>query len=118
MEQLHHFKRVLEERKREIGEILEKLKGDLVEVARAEILDEGDYASLSQERDREEKLYIQLKNELGEIELALIKIEQGNYGICEMCEEPIEIDRLKVKPFARYCIECRRIIEKEQQERS
>ena len=30
-----------------------------------------------------------------------------------MCEEPINPERLKIKPFAKYCIDCREIIEKE-----
>lgn len=30
-----------------------------------------------------------------------------------MCEDPIGLPRLKAKPFARYCIVCREIIEKE-----
>jgi len=41
---------------------------------------------------------------LYEIEEALRRIEQGTYGICEMSEKPIERERLKVIPFARYCV--------------
>ncbi|RUM74071.1 MAG: molecular chaperone DnaK suppressor DksA, partial [Sulfurovum sp.] len=41
------------------------------------------------------------------------KIKNGIYGICEMCEEPIGKARLEVKNFARFCIACREISEKE-----
>jgi DnaK suppressor protein len=58
---------------------------------------------------------VQQRKELNEIELALDKIKQGTYGICEMCEEPIGKARLEVKNFARFCITCREITEKEQQ---
>jgi DnaK suppressor protein len=50
--------------------------------------------------------------ELMEIETALAKINNGQYGICEMCEEEIGFQRLKVKPHAKYCIDCREIAEK------
>jgi len=51
--------------------------------------------------------------ELGEIELALVRIKNTLYGTCEMCEEEIAIERLEVKIFAKYCMTCRKIIDKE-----
>jgi DnaK suppressor protein len=51
---------------------------------------------------------------LKEIDLALEKIEERTYGICESCDEHIPIERLKVKPFARYCIVCREEIERQE----
>ncbi|MEE4358614.1 MAG: RNA polymerase-binding protein DksA [Desulfococcaceae bacterium] len=51
-------------------------------------------------RDRENRL-------IGKIHQALRNIEDGSYGICEMCEEEIGIERLKVRPVARYCIQCK-----------
>lgn len=52
--------------------------------------------------------------ELREIEHALKKIENGTYDICEMCDEPVGLKRLRAKPHARFCIHCRPIYEKEQ----
>ncbi len=78
--------------------------------------DEGDYAVLINDSSIEDTLIGKQIQELKEIELALDKISKGNYGICEMCEEPIGIDRLKVKPFAKFCISCREINEKEMAE--
>ena len=51
-------------------------------------------------------------SELVEIERALKKIAQGKYGICEMCGKEIHAERLEAKPFARLCIKCREILEK------
>ena len=45
------------------------------------------------------------------IEEALENIENGTYGICEMCDEPIAVGRLKAKPFAKFCTDCREIHE-------
>jgi|TARA_Y100000031_G_C8189229_1_gene370538 DnaK suppressor protein len=43
---------------------------------------------------------------LKEIDLALIKIARGTYGICEACKETIPIPRLEFIPMARLCIGC------------
>jgi len=75
--------------------------------------DDGDFAALAIETDIDNRIIEQQKRELNEIEIALGKIKNGTYGICEMCGEPIGIERLKVKNFARYCISCREINEKE-----
>jgi len=115
---LEEFRKVLESRKREIEEILARLRGELATPVEGDIWDEGDFAAFYQEQSREELLYAKLREELEEIERALGKIREGSYGICEMCEEEIELERLRVKPFARYCIECRRIVEQEHRKRS
>jgi len=49
----------------------------------------------------QERKKIRLLNE------ALRRIEDGIYGICEICGEPIPESRLEVIPYARYCIECK-----------
>lgn len=46
-----------------------------------------------------------MRNQLLEIEMALARIEQGTFGICEETEEPIEPDRLLAIPWTRLSIE-------------
>lgn len=41
------------------------------------------------------------------IKQALDDIADGNYGICNLCGEDIAIKRLKARPVARYCIDCK-----------
>ena len=45
---------------------------------------------------------------LQEIDEALDRIHFGSYGICENCSTEIGEGRLKIKPYASLCIECRR----------
>ena len=52
------------------------------------------------------------KTFLKKIERALAKMEEGTFGICEECEEPISIKRLEARPETTLCIRC-----KEDQER-
>lgn len=49
---------------------------------------------------------------LYEIDEALRRIEAGTYGICEATGQPIEYERLKVLPFARYCVAAQAELEK------
>ncbi len=44
--------------------------------------------------------------QLREIGAALRRIEDGSYGDCERCEEPINPRRLDADPTARLCIDC------------
>lgn len=46
-----------------------------------------------------------LRRQLVEIELALGRIQNGNYGVCEETEESIEVDRLLAIPWTRLSIE-------------
>jgi RNA polymerase-binding transcription factor DksA len=49
---------------------------------------------------------------LYEIEEALKRLEQGTYGLCEMCEKVIRKERLDAVPFARLCVGCQSSTEK------
>lgn len=47
------------------------------------------------------------EEELREIDEALERLEKRTYGICESCSKPIPKSRLKIIPYARFCIECK-----------
>jgi RNA polymerase-binding transcription factor len=40
------------------------------------------------------------------IDEAMRRLDQGIYGLCTFCSEPIGLPRLKALPWARYCIDC------------
>jgi DnaK suppressor protein len=50
---------------------------------------------------------------LYEIEEALKRLEHSTYGLCGNCEKPIRRERLEAVPFARLCIQCQSLIEKD-----
>ncbi len=110
---INFFKRALEERKLKIEKNLNSTSVEMTDMRRNDLRDEGDHAAMSLETAVDNAILDQQSKELAEIELALDKIENNLYGVCEMCEDEINIERLKVKIFARYCISCREIIEKE-----
>jgi len=111
-EQLNHFEDKLLAKKAKILRNLEETQRDINDVRNSELNDEGDYAAASVETAVDSAILEQQSRELREIELSLGKIKNNSYGICEMCEEPIGVERLEVKNFARFCITCREINEK------
>ncbi|MCF6206770.1 MAG: RNA polymerase-binding protein DksA [Sulfurovum sp.] len=113
-EELEMFKNKLLDRRAQIEKNLTSTTLELKEMRDLELNDEGDYAAASAETMVDSAIMEQQRKELAEIDLALDKIKNGTYGICEMCEEPIGKARLEVKPFARFCITCREINEKEE----
>ena len=112
--ELHYFEEILQDRKKQIIKNISGVEKELDELRGLELNDEGDYASVSNDNMVENAIGSQQELELAEIEMALSKIKANMYGICEMCEEEIGFQRLKVKPHAKYCIDCREIAEKKQ----
>ena len=111
--ELDIFKNSLLDRRVQIDKNLRGTALELESMSERELNDEGDYAAAAAETVVDSAILVQQRKELNEIELALDKIKKGTYGICEMCEEEIDTLRLEVKNFARFCITCREINEKE-----
>lgn len=107
------YKLLLLQRKAELIKILEDFASDDPNCSKCDIKEDLDFASISSDISRDYELYKKQKEELIEVSVGLKKIEEGTYGICEMCDEEISEKRLEIKPYAKYCITCRSIIEKE-----
>ncbi|HOJ71374.1 MAG TPA: TraR/DksA family transcriptional regulator [Syntrophorhabdaceae bacterium] len=110
-EKLELFKKKLLEMRKDILNKAKKLKEDSYSLGTDGIQDMADAASntynvdiLMSISDNDIKL-------LKDIDSAIDKINSGIYGICEECEEEISEKRLEANPVARYCINCKRIIE-------
>ena len=56
-------------------------------------------------------LILPLRDRLKTIDDALQQSQQGRYGICERCGQPIDPARLEILPEATFCTECKRIVE-------
>ncbi len=55
-----------------------------------------------------------LARELERIFEALQRIEKTGFGICEECNKEVSFERLEAVPTARFCIDCKNLIEKRQ----
>lgn len=105
------FRRILEKKREDVIREIEELLGrqfneDLgrrVEVA----LDVGDRSVLTLAEEIDLTL-LEMKNRVRrDVEGALRRLEEGTYGICEGCGNEISEGRLRVMPFAHYCVPCR-----------
>lgn len=65
----------------------------------------ADSGQVAAEQGENQALAAQLRSELEEVERALAKLDDGTYGRCETCGEPIAPARLEAMPAARHCIE-------------
>lgn len=52
------------------------------------------------------RLIDEAEHEIREIAAALLRIDDGSYGLCARCGQPIAAQRLKVYPIATQCIDC------------
>lgn len=72
------------------------------------------YDQASSERDRELVLILsdRERQKLHNIDDALLRMQEGEYGICEECDEEIPLGRLKAMPFTRHCVKCKSDLER------
>ncbi len=80
--------------------------------------DPGDASLMENLREHLHLLGEKQREELLRIDEALDRIQQGTYGTCEECEEEIDMSRLEVRPFTRYCLECKERVEKDEARRT
>ncbi len=68
----------------------------------------GDTATATFDREIDYSLEENSEHVLRAIDAALQRIEDGTFGICETCGQPISEERLEAIPYATQCIDCRR----------
>ena len=56
------------------------------------------------DRERDLSIREQVEAELRDVERALERLDEGTYGMCEVCGKPIGADRLAAVPAARHCL--------------
>ena len=113
-EKLTMEKASIEEQLKRFAKRDEKLKGDWDTIFPKFDGGEAGGAALEKAADEveeystllsiEHSLELKLKN----IDLALEKIEKGQYGRCEKCGKEIAEERLKVYPESRFCLKCKK----------
>lgn len=98
----------LEGERAQVGTELSNLRAAMLNEVDTEP-DEGDSEIF--EREKTAALIAVLERRMQDIEHALRAIEKGQYGTCERCSNPIEPERLEVKPDAILCLNCQREVE-------
>ena len=63
-------------------------------------------ATIAFEREHVAALLDQTREHLGQVDAALRRLDEGRYGQCERCGQPIAAGRLEARPTATACISC------------
>ena len=65
----------------------------------------ADSGQVAAEQGEVQALAASLRDQLDAVEQALVKLDEGTYGLCERCQKPIPAARLEAVPASRFCIE-------------
>ena len=111
------FRTLLEEERKRIVDAIEYLmsenpgnmQDELGELAgRGSDNHLGDMASVTFDRELDEGLEEGAQQTLAQIDRALARVDEGTYGSCERCGNPIGEERLRARPWATLCIDDQR----------
>ena len=117
---LERYKKILQEIRTKIAGDLKHLESDSLNTNQRDAAGDlsgysfhmADMATDNFDREFTLGLASNEQQSLNMIDVALRKIEEGTYGICEQCDKPIAAKRLNAMPHGRLCIKCQELEEK------
>jgi DnaK suppressor protein len=114
--QIEEIRELLLCEKDRIESILIGMDGEKEGFLGMELNDEADFAAASRDYNNDLNITSQQRKELEMIDHALEKIKKGTFtGLCEMCGAEVTMQRYRIKPYARYCIDCRTYLDEHEQ---
>jgi len=105
------FRKLLEMRLNELlnGEYAPILK--LAETGREDPMDSADMASRHCDQELIHSIRYRNRQLIKEIQFAIQRIDDGEFGICLLCSNQIGLNRLQARPTALLCIRCQGTLE-------
>ena len=108
--ELNKYKNVLKAKQTELGQLVRNRDGIAIETS-PDALDEVQYAA---ERELAIRNLDRDSSVLRKVRTALLRIEDGSFGVCLHCEEDISPKRLAAVPWTALCIQCQQIADRSQ----
>ena len=112
--ELKKFQELLEDKRKVVLERARQMLSEGMVLDANDLPDEMDLASSEYIQSFEFRLRGREKSLLSKLDLALKKIDDGTFGICDVCEEPIGKKRLEARPETSLCIKCKEDQEREE----
>jgi len=112
-QKLEYFRSVLLEQRRRANEDLETERATALQDDEG-VADAGDLSEFDLNGSTTLDLASRESQLIEEIDDALLRIDNGTYGLCDRCGKPIDVERLKAMPTAKYDAECQALIEANQ----
>jgi DnaK suppressor protein len=110
-EKLTHFKTILLAQLREHTEHIRQDQADALELSDNDVKDTVDLSVMDVNKELALRLGERESQMIADIDQALLRIQEGSYGICARCGKVIDERRLEALPTARYDADCQAIIE-------
>jgi DnaK suppressor protein len=104
-ERLDEFRKLLRDRLAHLETGFGHRLGELVD-QRDLLADTADMASEESDRDMTLRMHDHERKLVDEIRTALKRVDEGDYGVCQMCGDDIGERRLLARPMATHCIDC------------
>lgn len=104
---LKKFRDLLDAKRSAVVEKAKKTLADHMVLDPNDLPDEMDLAASEYLQSFEFRLRGREKVHLAKLDLALRKIDDGTFGVCSECEEPINKKRLDARPETQLCIRCK-----------
>ena len=111
-EEVEQARQRLIQMREELLDEAERAYADSQTLGKDGVPDIGDMSSNSYNQEVLMNLSNAQRRAAADIDAALERIDEGVYGLCARCEEEIPARRMEVRPFSRYCVECKSEVEK------
>ncbi len=105
--ELNRFREILEQKRQTVIQRARETMAQDMTLDVNELPDEMDLASTEYMQSFTFRLRGRERFFLQKIEKALKKLDEGEFGVCESCEEPISVKRLEARPETELCIRCK-----------
>lgn len=105
-ETLAEFKNLLNQQLESLLQEAGKTVSEMTE-EKTNFPDPTDRASLESDRNFELRIRDRERKLINKIREAMARIDDGTFGLCESCEEPIGVERLRARPVTTLCIDCK-----------
>lgn len=110
---LKRFRKMLEEEQARLSQVIQEIEDEQEELRLTETSSErspdpntAEGGSLAFEIEKELSLHQNAKDLLAQAEEALVRIDEGTYGICAECGSSIPVARLEALPHTKLCVTC------------
>ena len=115
-EKLERYRQILNSRLESLVGTVQRSRAEQSEGAEMEP-DLTDQASVDWDRNFDMRIRDRERRLIYKIREALTRIEDGSFGICEMCGEEISEKRLEARPVTTLCIDCKTESERREKQR-
>jgi len=105
-QQKQQLKSIIQTEIENLNDEIHTIESSLKPIKKDCSLDSIDHKMLKQQQNIDIQRYEVAKARLNRLKSAYLSIDNKEYGICQECEEEINIERLKLVPESKYCVSC------------